>query len=101
MTRLSIWWKARSELVQKLSALAGSYASVAGLLVPFLPSPRELPLWAVILLVSTTIFFVAVIVLEFRGYRSRRAYARTDVAGIRAYMQAKRHSSAPSARRTR
>ena len=38
------------------------------------------------LLVTATVFLVAVVVLEFVTYRGRRAYAKSDAAGIRAYM---------------
>lgn len=86
MTPLATWWKARGELVQKLFVMVASYASLVGLLIPFLPSPRELPGWAVALLVSAAIFLAAVVVLEFTAHRGRRAYAKSDVAGIRTYM---------------
>ena len=54
---LKTWWKVCGELVLKFLALAGSLASLVGLLVPFLPSLQQLPWWAIALLVSATFFF--------------------------------------------
>lgn len=80
------WWKAWGELVLKFLALAGSLASLLGLLVPFLPSLTELPWWAILLLVSATFCFVMLVVLEFLAHRGRRVYAKSDTAGIKRYM---------------
>ena len=43
---LRIWWTVWGELVRKLVALGASFASMVGLLVAFLPSMKDLPLWA-------------------------------------------------------
>lgn len=83
---LRTWWKAWGELVRKLVALVASFASMAGLLVAFLPSPRNLAWWAVALLVSATFFLVVLVVLEFLDRRGRRVYAKADTEGIRRYM---------------
>ncbi len=79
-------WKAWGELIRKLVALVASFASVGGLLVAFLPSPRELPPWAVALLISAGFFLVVLVVLEFLDRRGRRIYARSDAEGIKRYM---------------
>ena len=84
--KLRTWWKAWSELVQKLVALAGSLASLIGLLVVFLPSPKDLPWWALALLISAAFFFIVLVVLEFLSHRGRRVYAKNDAEGIRTYM---------------
>lgn len=83
---LRTWWKAWGELVRKLVALIASFASIAGLLVAFLPSPKDLAWWAVALLVSATFFLVVLVVLEFLDRRGRRVYAKADTEGIRRYM---------------
>lgn len=83
---LQTWWKAWGEFVRKLVVLVASFASMAGLLVTFLPSVRDLPWWAVILLVSATFFLVVLVVLEFLDRRCRRVYAKTNTEGIRRYM---------------
>ncbi len=84
--RLRIWWAAWGELVRKLVALVASFASMAGLLVAFLPSPSELAWWALTLLISATFFFVVLVVLELLDRRGRRVYAKADSEGIRRYM---------------
>ena len=83
---LRTWWTAWGELVRKLVALVASFASMGGLLVAFLPSPRNLPSWAVALLVSATLFLVLLVVLEFLDRRGRRVYAKSDAEGIKRYM---------------
>ena len=83
---LKIWWKAWSELVIKLVALAGSLASLAGLLVVFLPSRDNLPRWSVALLVIAISLLIVFVVLEFLSYRGRRVYAKSDTDGIKRYM---------------
>jgi len=80
------WWKAWGELIRKLVALVASFASMGGLLVAFLPSPRDLPSWAVALLVSAAFFLVVLVVLEFLDRRGRRVYAKSDADGIKRYM---------------
>ena len=84
--RLRIWWKVWGELVRKFFALAGSLASIVGLLIIFLPSPIDLPSWAVALLVSAAFFLVVLIFLEFLDYRGRHVYAKSDTEGIKTYM---------------
>ena len=83
---LRIWWTAWGELVRKLVALGASFASMVGLLVAFLPSMKDLPLWATALLVSAVFFFLILLVLEFLDYRGHRVYAKTDTEGIKGYM---------------
>ena len=83
---LRIWWTAWGELVRKLVALGASFASMAGLLVAFLPSMKDLPLWATALLVSAVFFFIILLVLEFLDYRGHRVYAKADAEGIKGYM---------------
>ena len=84
--RLRIWWRAWGELVRKFFALAGSVASIVGLLVIFLPSPIDLSPWAVALLVSAAFFLLVLIILEFLDHRGRRVYAKSDTEGIKNYM---------------
>jgi hypothetical protein len=84
--KLRTWWKVWGELVQKFVTLAASLASIVGLLVFFLPSPRDLPWWAVALMVSAAFFLGILIVLEFVNRRGRRVYAKSDVEGIKRYM---------------
>jgi hypothetical protein len=83
---LRTWWRAWGELVRKLVALVASFASIAGLLVAFLPSPKDLPWWAVILLVVAVFAFIVLVVLEFFDRRGRRVYAKSDAQGIKRYM---------------
>jgi hypothetical protein len=64
------------DLVRKLVALVASFASMAGLLIAFLPSWKDLPSWAVALLVLAIIAFIALVVLEFSDRRGRRVYAQ-------------------------
>ena len=80
------WWKGWSELVYKLVPLAGSVASLIALLVIFLPSPGELPWWAIILLVVAVVFFLLLVILEFIFHKGRQVYAKTDTHGIKSYM---------------
>ncbi len=84
--KLTTRWKSIGELVQKLVALVASLASLVGLLVMFLPSPKNLPWWAIALLVSATFFFCVLLALELLTHRSRRVYARSDTDGIKRYM---------------
>jgi hypothetical protein len=81
--RLRTWWKAWGELIRKFVSLLASVASIVGLMVVLLPSPRDLPWWAVALLVSAVFFLVILIVLEFIDRRGRRVYAKSDVDGIK------------------
>jgi hypothetical protein len=74
------------ELIWKLVALAASFASMVGLLVVFLPSPKDLPWWAVALMIVAVLFFVVVVVLEFFDRRGRHVYAKADAEGIKRYM---------------
>jgi hypothetical protein len=83
---MKAWWRAWGEVVLKLVALAGSVASLVGLLRQFLPSPKDLPHWAVALLVVAPLLFIVFIVLEFHDHRPCRVYASTDIAGIKKYM---------------
>jgi hypothetical protein len=83
---LRTWWRAWGDLIRKLVALVASFASMGGLLVAFLPSPRNLPSWAVALLVSATLFLAVLVVLEFLDRRGRRVYAKSDAEGIKRYM---------------
>jgi hypothetical protein len=88
--RLPIWWKAWGELVQKFVALAASFASLVAVLVTFVPSPRDLPLWAVVVLVFAAFCLVVLVVLEFidrpsspnlcqeRCGRNQEVHARLD-----------------------
>lgn len=84
--RLPILWKAWGELVQKFVALAASFASLVAVLVTFVPSPKDLPLWAVVVLVFAAFCLVVLIVLEFIDRRARQIYAKSDVEGIKRYM---------------
>ena len=81
-----IWWKAWGELLLKFLALAGSIASLVGLMVPFLPSAQQLPWWAIALVVTSTFFFLVLVMLEFIAHRGRRIYAKSDTDGIKKYM---------------
>lgn len=83
---LKIWWKAWGELVLKFIALAGSLASLVGLLDVFLPSRDHLPWWAVALLVISASLLIVFVVLEFISYRGRSVYAKSDRDGIKKYM---------------
>jgi hypothetical protein len=86
MGSMRTWWKSRGEFVLKLIFLFASFASMAGLLIGLLPSPRELPRWAVALLVVATLCFLMVVFLEFLDRRGRRVYTKTDTEGIKKYM---------------
>lgn len=80
------WWTAWRELFWKLLALAASFASLVGLLFPFLPSPRDLPWWAMALLILALLSFVVLIGLEVFQRRGRRVYREADSEGIKRYM---------------
>lgn len=84
--KVRTWWMAWGDLVRKLVALVASFASMAGLLVAFLPSLRDLPSWAVALLVLAVVAFVVLVVLEFTDRRGRRIYSKDDTQGIKRYM---------------
>lgn len=84
--KLRTWWVAWGDLVRKLVALVASFASMAGLLVAFLPTLKDLPSWAVAVLVVAVVAFIALIVLEFTDRRGRRVYAKDDTQGIKRYM---------------
>jgi|ERR1700687_20153 len=79
-------WKAWGEVVLKLAALSGSLASLVGLLLLFLPSPKDLPWWAIALLVVAPLLLAVFVVLEFLAHRGRRIYAKSDTGGIKRYM---------------
>ncbi len=64
-------------------ALAASFASMGGLFVAFLPSPRDLPSWAVALLVSAALFLLVLVLLECLDRRGCRVNAKSDAEGIR------------------
>jgi hypothetical protein len=59
---------------------------MAGLLFAFLPSVRDLPSWAVALLMCAVLFLVVLVVLEFVDRRGHRVYAKSDAEGIKRYM---------------
>jgi hypothetical protein len=84
--KLKMWWRVWSDLIQRLLALTGSVASLSGLLVAFLPSPTDLPWWAIALLLLAIFCLVVLVVLELLAARGRRVYARADTDGIRGYM---------------
>jgi hypothetical protein len=84
--RIKILWKGWGELVLKFVALAGSLASLVGLLVIFLPSRDALPSRVVVLLVVAALLLILFIVLEFLSHRGRRVYAKSDEEGIKRYM---------------
>ena len=85
--KLRTWWMAWGDLVRKLVALVASFASMAGLLVAFLPSLKDLPSWTVAVLVVAVAAFIALVALEFTDRRSRRIYAKDDTQGIKRYMR--------------
>lgn len=80
------WWITWRDLIQRLVALVASFASMAGLLVIFLPSPQNLPWWALTLIVIATIAFIILVVLEFTDHANRQVFDQTDEAGIQQYM---------------
>src|SRR6266851_6672972 len=80
------WWLVWGGLVRKLVALVASFASIVGLLAAFLPSPRDLPWWAVALLVAAVFFLVVLVAFELLDRRGRRVYAKSDTDGIKHYM---------------
>lgn len=79
-------WRAWGEVVLKLAALAGSIASLVGLLLLFLPSLTGLPWWAMALLIVAPLLFIVFVVLEFVAHRPCRVYAKSDAEGIKEYM---------------
>ena len=83
---LRIWWKTWGELVRKLVALVASFASMAGLLLALLPPTKDLPWWAVGLIISATFFLLVLVVFEFVDHRGHRIFAKSDSEGIRRYM---------------
>ena len=83
---LRTWWSVHGDIAQRLSAFGGFIASLVGLLVVFLPSPTELPWWAIGLLIIATILFVFLVIIELRARQSIHVYAGNDANGIRRYM---------------
>jgi hypothetical protein len=83
---VNTWWKAWGELTLKFLTLTGSFASLAALLIEFLPSGDHLPWWALALLFIAASLFIALVVLEVLSYRRRHVYAKTDTDGIKKYM---------------
>ena len=81
---MQIWWMAWGALVQRLLALAGSVASLVGVLIIFLP--RELPWWAITLLASSAFFLAVLVFLEVAARRGRHVFAKADSAGIKGYL---------------
>jgi hypothetical protein len=84
--KLRTWWMAWGDLVRKLVALDASFASMAGLLLAFLPALKDLPSWAVAVLVVAVVAFITLVALEFTDRRGRRVYAKDDTQGIKRYM---------------
>src|SRR5262245_26858260 len=80
------WWMVWGELIRKLVALGASFASMAGLLVVFLPSPKEWPWWVLTLLVLAVFAFIVLVELEFFDRPRRRVYTISDTEGIKRYM---------------
>ncbi|MGC9195367.1 MAG: hypothetical protein ACP5IL_07925 [Syntrophobacteraceae bacterium] len=83
---LSTWWKVWSEPVVRLVALAGSLASLVGILIAFLLSPKNLPFWAIFLIILALVCFVLFMVLEFSTHRCRHIYPKTKTEEIKKYM---------------
>jgi len=81
---MQVWWIAWGGLVQRLLALAGSLASLVGVLVVFLP--RDLPWWAIILLAASVFFFIVLVFLEFSARGGRHVFGKTDTDGIKRYL---------------
>ena len=81
---MRIWWLAWGGLVQRLFALAGSLASLLGVLIAFMP--KELPRWTIVLFAISAGFFVLLVFLEFSAGHGRRTFAKSDTAGIRLYL---------------
>ena len=84
--KVKIWWERWGDLIQKFSALAGSLASLVGLLIIFLPSPEALLWWGVVLVFLAVAFLVVFVVLELLTHRGRRVYDKNDAEGIKEYM---------------
>ena len=70
----------------RLVALAGSLASLFGLLILFLPSPKDLPWWTIAIIFTAVLGFVLFIALEVSTHRCRRIYPKADTEGIKRYM---------------
>ena len=83
---LSTWWRAWGELIRKLVAMVASFASMVGLLVAFLPSPKNMPWWAIALLILAGLSLAVLVFFEFRDRQGRRVYAKSDASGIKRYM---------------
>jgi hypothetical protein len=81
---LTILWKAWGQLALRILAAAGSLASLAALLVVFLPTNH--PWWATALLWFAALLFVILVILEWHANRKKRIYAIGDRQGISAYM---------------
>lgn len=84
--KMMIWWKTWGDLVLKFLALAGALASLVGIIVLFIPSPKNLPWWGIALFVSAIFSLIALVLLEFHTHRGRRVYAKDDQDGIKNYM---------------
>jgi len=84
--RVNAWWKTWGDLTKRLFLLAASFASLVGLLAPFLLSQQDLPWWTIVILIIATSFFLLLVVMEFLDRAGRRVYVRDDRDGIRKYM---------------
>ncbi len=83
---LRTWWTVHRETAVRLIVFGGSIASIIGLLVVFLPSPSELPWWAIGLLAFAATLFVLFLLMEWRALQRAHIYAGSDANGIRTYM---------------
>jgi hypothetical protein len=84
--KLRIIWKAWGTIVMKFLALAGSLASLVGLLLQFLPSPKDLSWWAIFLLAFASFCLFLFLALEILTYQRRRVFDKGDKEGIKKYM---------------
>lgn len=83
---MRVWWTKWGDLSQRLLAIAGSLASLVGVVVGFFP--KEPPRWVVVLLVLAIVCLAVFVILELAAHRRRHVFAKSDAEGIKRYMHA-------------
>lgn len=79
-------WMAWGDLIRKLVALIASFASMAGLLVVFLPAPSDWPWWVVVILIVAIGAFTLLMILEIYDRKGLRVFAKTGSEEIKQFM---------------
>lgn len=81
----NLWLKWR-EFVGEAVTLLASFASIASLLVYFLPPKDKWPWWIVPLMIFGGVTFLIALLLLCLDQRGRHVYSNADTTGIKKYM---------------